>query len=361
MAWDAIGNGKTVLKAGWGWFNQESQQASNYDQNASCTTTYRWRDLNNNGAYDTGETNLVTTGSDYLSTTCASTNQINPDLAISHVQEFTTTFEQALNSTTAFRILYLYRRFGNQSAVVNVARPYEAFDIGLNRKDPGPDGVLNTADDGGFVKIYEYGPQYNGSAFVKNLEVNRPDGRSDWNQSIEGLFTKRSSKGWSMSFAYTATEVYTWLAAISQSPNDDYFPDSDTWRWSTKINGSVMLPFDISAGAIMDIANGPIGQRTYQFRAADPLGGPALRQLTSVTLRLEPGGSQREKVVPSVNLRFGKKIAWNGKSLQLSADVLNVVNSSAIKAATYVSGPTFGTVTDIMPPRQVRFGAGFTF
>jgi len=122
-----------------------------------------------------------------------------------------------------------------------------------------------------------------------------------------------------------------------------------------------MLPFDISAGAIMDIANGPIGQRTYQFRAADPLGGPALRQLTSVTLRLEPGGSQREKVVPSVNLRFGKKIAWNGKSLQLSADVLNVVNSSAIKAATYVSGPTFGTVTDIMPPRQIRFGAGFTF
>ena len=49
------------------------------------------------------------------------------------------------------------------------------------------------------------------------------------------------------------------------------------------------------------------------------------------------------------------------KRLQLSADVLNVINSSAIKAATYVAGPTFGTVTDIMPPRQFRFGAGFTF
>jgi len=361
MAWDAIGNGKTVLKAGWGWFNQETQEASNYDQNASCTTTYRWRDLNNNGAYDTGETNLLTTSSDYLSTTCASTNQINPALQLSHVQELTTTFEQALNSTTAFRVLYLYRRFGQQSAVVNVARPYSAFDIGLTRKDPGADGVINTADDGDFVKIYEYGPQYNGSAFVKNLDTNRPDGRNDWNQSIEGLFTKRSSHGWQMSFAYTATEVYTWLAAISQSPNDDYFPFSDTWRWSTKINGSFTLPYDISAGAIMDIASGPNGQRTYQFRAADPLGGPSLRQLTSVTLRLEPGGSQQEKPVPSVNLRFGKKVVLGKKSLQLSADVLNVINSSAIKAATYVSGPTFGTVTDIMPPRQYRFGAAFTF
>ena len=49
----------------------------------------------------------------------------------------------------------------------------------------------------------------------------------DWNQSIEGLFNKRSSRGWAMSVAYTATEVYTWLSAISQSPNDDYFPNLD--------------------------------------------------------------------------------------------------------------------------------------
>jgi hypothetical protein len=277
------------------------------------------------------------------------------------VQEFTTTFEQALTSTAAFRVLYLYRRFGNQSATVNVARPYGAFDIGLQRKDPGPDGVLNTADDGGMVTVWDFEPQYAGSAFVKNLDTNRPNGRYDWNQSIEGMLTKRSSRGWQMSFAYTATQVYTWLAAISQSPNDDYFPVSDTWRWSTKINGSMTLPYDITAGAIVDIASGPVGQRTYQFRAADPLGGPSLKQQTSVTLRMEPGGSRREKAVPSVNLRAGKRVTLGKKAFNLSVDALNVINSSAVKAATYVSGPTFGTVTDITPPRQFRFGAGFTF
>jgi hypothetical protein len=76
---------------------------------------------------------------------------------------------------------------------------------------------------------------------------------------------------------------------------------------------------------------------------------------------MEPGGSQHEKPVPSVNVRAGRRFRFGEKNLQLSLDVLNVINSSAIKAATYVSGPTFGTVTDIMTPRQYRLGAAFTF
>jgi hypothetical protein len=128
---------------------------------------------------------------------------------------------------------------------------------------------------------------------------------------------------------------------------------------STKINGSLTCRINFRW---RDHGHRERSKRpaTYQFRAADPLGGPSLRQLTSVTLRLEPGGSQQENL-PSVNLRFGKKLVMGRKSLQLSADVLNLINSSAIKAATYIAGPTFGTVTDIMPPRQYRFGAGFTF
>jgi len=47
--------------------------------------------------------------------------------------------------------------------------------------------------------------------------------------------------------------------------------------------------------------------------------------------------------------------------LNLSFDVLNVMNSSAITAVTYVSGPSFGRVTDILPPRTLRVGATFDF
>jgi hypothetical protein len=37
-----------------------------------------------------------------------------------------------------------------------------------------------------------------------------------------------------------------------------------------------------------------------------------------------------------------------------------VVNS-VVKAASYVSGPAFRSVTDVVPPRQIRVGAQIRF
>jgi hypothetical protein len=121
------------------------------------------------------------------------------------------------------------------------------------------------------------------------------------------------------------------------------------------------LPHDVVVGAIVDVVNGPLGQRTYVFRAADPLGGPALRQQTTVTLRLDQFGTEQDSLVPSVNLRVGKKFKLARKTVEVSLDALNVANSSAIRSATFISGPTYGTVTDILPPRQLRMGARFAF
>ena len=53
--------------------------------------------------------------------------------------------------------------------------------------------------------------------------------------------------------------------------------------------------------------------------------------------------------------RFGKKL------LQVSVDALNVINSNSVKAASYVSGPGFGNVTDVVPPRQIRVGMQYMF
>ena len=161
--------------------------------------------------------------------------------------------------------------------------------------------------------------------------------------------------------SYTATKYHRWIVSVPQSPNDTYFPLDTSWRWSSKINGNYTFPHDVLVGAIVDFVNGPLGQRTYVFRAADPLGGPPLRQQTNVTLRLDPFGTEQDPFVPSVNLRIGKKLKLAGNSLELSLDALNVSNSSAIRSATYISGPTYGTVTDILPPRQLRMGARFVF
>jgi hypothetical protein len=361
VAWDVTGSGRTVAKATYGWFNAESILADNYNKNSSYTTRYRWRDLNGNRNYDPGEVNLDTNGPDFISTTNTANNRINPDLRLAHVQEVTASVEHELIPNMSVRALYLYRRFGDQFASVNVLRPYSAFNIPLSRKDPGPDGVINTGDDGGFVTIHDYDPAYRGSAFVGNQNLNRPPGRHDSYQSIEGALMKRLSDNWSLQTAYTATKYHRWLVGIPQSPNDEYFPLDDAWRWSLKVNGNYEFPYEIGVGAIMEFLNSPLGQRTYTFRAADPLGGTPLRQQTTVALRLEPFGSRRETAVPLVNLRVGKKFRFGKQFFQVSLDALNVVNSNSVKAASYVSGPGFARVTDVVPPRQIRIGAQFQF
>ena len=157
------------------------------------------------------------------------------------------------------RGLYLFRQFGDQFAAVNVLRPYGAFNIALNRRDPGPDGTVGTGDDGPMVTIHDYDAAFRGSAFVGNRNINRPEGRNDRYQSVEAAVMKRSSDLWSLQASYTATKYHRWLVGIAQSPNDEYFPVDDAWRWSMKLNGNYALPHDVGVGAIIEFLNAPLG------------------------------------------------------------------------------------------------------
>jgi hypothetical protein len=361
VAFDVTGSGKTVAKASYSWFNTEAALAGNYNQLTIFTTDYRWHDLNNDGQYQPGEVNLDTNGADFLSTTSAANTPPNPDLRLSHVQEVSASIERELAPNLAARLLYVLKRSGDDfSSNVNVLRPFSAYNIPISRRDPGPDGTLNTADDGGLVTIYDYDPAYRGSNFVSNQTVNRPEGRSDYFNSFEGSVTRRLAGSWSLLAAYTATKYHRWLVGYPQSPNDTAFDLDDQWRWNFKLNGNYNLPHDFLVGAIVEVVNGALGQRTYVFRATDA-SGPPLRQLATVTMRLEPYGAESEPAQAQVNVRAGKKLIVAGKALNFSVDVLNVANSHAITAVTYVSGPSFGRVTDILPPRTLRAGVTFDF
>lgn len=70
---------------------------------------------------------------------------------------------------------------------------------------------------------------------------------------------------------------------------------------------------------------------------------------------------RQEPAIPLLNLRVGKKFYMRGRMLQFSLDALNLVHANAVKAASYVSGPSFRRVTDVVPPRQFRFGTQWTF
>jgi hypothetical protein len=112
---------------------------------------------------------------------------------------------------------------------------------------------------------------------------------------------------------------------------------------------------------LFDVQPGIRGQRTYVFRAADPSGGPALKQQSTVTLRLSNVGDYVGPTRASANLRLAKLVKFNRAETRFSVDLLNAFNSNAFWAMTFVSGPTFAYGTAFTNPRTLQFGASIDF
>lgn len=362
-AWDVTGDGKTVVKATYGIYNggMSDTFAQTFNQNAVSQTVYRWRDLNGNNNYDPGEVNLDLNGPDFISTTAAANNIFNPNLQRPQQHEVTGVFDRELMANMAGRVAYVYKRNVGDISSINIKRPFSAYDIGLTRRDPGPDGRLGTPDDAGSVKIYDYNAAFRGAAFVGNQQLNRPSDRSDRFQTVEFTLNKRNVGRWGASTSLTLTKNHRYLVGIPSSPNDNYFPLDETTTWGYKVSGSYRLPRDFTFSGVFDVQPGLKGQRTYVFRSADPDGGPALRQLSTVTLRLEPYGSQTGPIRPAANLRLSKFVKLQRGSLQFSIDALNAFNSNAFWNMTFISGPTFGYGTAFTSPRALQFGAAYEF
>jgi len=334
--------------------------ANAYNPLANVTMTFKWRDLNGNGDYNAGEVNLDPNGSDFVGVTGTSSAQLNPDLQAPMTTESTIGVEREIAQNLGVRALYVYKKVTDQFGTRNVARPRSAYNIPLTRRDPGPDGVLNTSDDGGKVTIYDYDAAYRGAAFVQNEQQNTD--RDDSFQTIEFTVTKRSSGKWGAMASFWAIKNHRWLTTFDDDPNNDYFPLDETWKWAGNISGSYTLPLGIQLGAFVQSKVGLQGLRTNIFRAVDPDGGPRLNQLSTVTLRLDPFGAQKSPAIHVVNLRASKQFPFAaGHRVQFDFDLFNLFNASSPITANFASGPTFDYATAVVPPRIARIGFRYTF
>lgn len=362
VAWDL--DGKSVVKASVGAYNYifGDTFGDRYNRNATATATFLWHDRNGDKLYQPGEVNLDLNGPDFLSITGASSARINPDLRQPKTWEATASFERELAANFGFRAMYVDRTLIDywSGDGLNILRPYSVYDIPIARRDPGPDGTLNTGDDAGSVTLYDYQAAYRGAAFVATQVSNSPN--KDRTRSMELTLTRRTSGRWMAQASYFAVKNHRWLTRTIQSPNDEFFPIDDTWGWGATVTGSYRLPGDVSVSGFLQSRNGVKGQRTNTFRSVDPDGGRPIAQLNNVTLRLEPYGSRQLAAINILNLRASKGFSLGGgRHLDVDFDVFNALNSNAPLSATFASGPTFGYVTNVLPPRIARFGARFRF
>ena len=367
IAWDV--GGKAVVKATFGLYNYilGDTYADAFNRNATANAVFNWHDLNGDRLYQPGEVNLDLNSSDFKSITAASNQILNPNLKMPDIWETTVSLERELAANTGLRVMYVHKLVSgsivnstNNSVTINTLRPFGAWSVPITRRDPGPDGVLGTADDAGSVTLYDYTAAYRGAAFVNSQIVNGTN--ADRYDSIEGTLTKRFSSRWTGQVSYFAVKNHRWIASVFNSPNDQFFPLDETWTWAGNVSGSYRLPGDVTISGFLQSKTGVLGQRTYIFRQADPDGGPSIAQNGNTTIRLEPYGSQRLSAQNILNLRGSKAFALGGgRQFEVDLDVFNVLNAATPTGANFQSGPSFGFVTGVIPARIARLGGRFKF
>lgn len=369
-AFDVTGDGRTVVKGSYGQYSHDWPYdfALTYNQNNVSVTQYRWRDLNRDGAYQPGEVNLNVDGPDFIAITGANNNVVNPELRMPRTHEATGSIERELPGRMSLRGLFVYKRaVDNYITNFNTLRPFAVYNQQLTRRDPGPDGTLNTSDDGGSPTFYDFDPRFRGASFVANTAMNASD-RVDTFKNVEITLNRRPTGRWFAFTSFLATKNHRWLVPVVQSPNDNLFPLDETWSLAYRLAAGYDVPYGIRLSTLYQAYNGIPGQRTYVFRTADPDGGPPIPSSGTLSLRMEPFGTRRGNARHIVNLRASKEFALGrNRRLTVDIDAFNAFNANVAwggftsPGINYVSGPTFGYVTDIVPPRNLRLGVSFEF
>jgi hypothetical protein len=355
---DVFGNGKSVVKGGWGRFDHRrliDPEVLGANKNVQTEQRWTWHDTNNNRLWDAGEVLLDPNGVDYVSTTGFSNLIPNANERQPKQDEFTLSLEHELMANFALRINGIYSRGRDDFRLQNTFRPYSAFNIPITNLDPGPDGRLNTADDTGRVfTYYEYSRTVQGAKFNETRLVN--DSRDTSFKSVEIAATKRLYQHWQFEASYSATKKRINNIAVlpNDDPNADFNTSDNNVEWISKVSGSYNFPYGVLASALYESRSGDVWARNVLFS-----GGATIPTLA---VNVEPIGTQQYPTVNHLDVRLEKQFRLlKTHEFAVRMNVYNVLNANTVLSATTRSGASYGKPTSILPARLAEVSASYKF
>jgi TonB dependent receptor/Carboxypeptidase regulatory-like domain len=292
---------------------------------------------------------------------------IDSSLRQSRVDQWTIGAEHEVVRGVLIQAQYIGRRFDDFVGFVDTGSVWEP----IERQDPGPDGLLETPDDGPVLTLFRKINPGN----ERLLYTNPPGARRGYD-AAQVVARRAYASNWQMQASYTWSRakgnvgnvVYTNagfgdLASTFANPNRQI----NSWgrgphdpTHEVKLLGTVRLPWwgGFSASGVYRYTTGYAWAREAAF--------PGVRLGTSL-VRMEPNGARRVDAINNLDLRAEKTVPLGGRRmLALFVDALNVTNQGVPDSDDFspvwpVSGPNLGVPTAWRPARSLRATVRVTF
>ena len=353
MSVDVTGDGKTLVKGSFGqfWYYPGADFAATLNPNPpGWYKQYTWTDANHDGVWDPGEEGrLISVSGGSLATA------IDPNLQNTFTRQATGYVEREVASNFGLRTGFVWNGRRQVRATINENRPLSAYTVPVTLQDPGPDGRLGTADDGGTFTAYSLSPAALALSPV-NVTTNIP-ADSDY-YTWELTATRRETGRWSLlaSFAETWNRESPLASGSSFTPNALINTVDGRNRyntWQSKVSATLRLPHDWRVTPIVRYQSGMPFGRTFVVST------PTLNY-GSATILAEPFGNERAANITVFDIRSEKAFALPAAGRVVGFfDVYNIFNANAEQAISISSGSSFLRPTAITPPRVARVGLKF--
>ena len=237
--------------------------------------------------------------------------------------EYSVNLERELMANFSIRVTGIYSQTNNVKGNLNPFRPYEAYNIPITNRDPGPDGTRGTADDGGLVTYYEYSPSLQSRKFEAYTPVTYPGRRADQTyKTIEVASVKRLANRWQLVASYSATKKHRPIGAVGLAsssgfgtasptfspdgtealyvtPNNEINTTDNTWEWDGKVSGTYIFPAEVLVSASFHHESGDPFARQYALRAD--------KTIPSIILNVDAIGSYRRPNLNVTTLKVEKR------------------------------------------------------
>lgn len=361
-AFDITGDGRTLLKGGYGRYYVMHNQSDldPFNENSTRTARFLWRDLNVDRRWDTGESALsLAGGGDFVSISGGGSLSgliDNPDLHAPGTDEYSISLERELLANFGVRVTGVFAREFNRLRLLNTLRPYEVYNIPVTGLDPGEDGVVGNGDDPGTTLTYfDYPSALRGAAFQRPMFVNDSGSEAKYS-SFEIAANKRLSNRWQLLASYSATKKDVPVPARAElTPNAEINAADETWDWLFRVTGSYTFPFDIQTSTNILVQNGDPFARTVNLR-----GGTAIPSFNVAATEIGAYANPKAVVVAlNVDKSFELR---SGQRLHAGVNILNLFNANFDLSLRQVrSGSTFGYSNGIQPPRLAEVTLRYTF